>query len=181
MPANIKNLLNNIKDIYLSDSNLETLLDYERVLDEMDLYAFKNWRNGELLEGPIYEKYFITCKWKFNYREMPDPAGGERLLNYGCEIYYETDEFEYPIEVHSPDDFKPGTKVGKLVSKPIWVVTITVPKRLMSEIEKGSIELENEILDKEEIESAAEQGQDDDVFQNDRQQAQPQVPQLNAL
>jgi len=169
MAINIKELLQNIKDIYMTDSSLETLLDYERVLDELDLYAYKNWKKGELIAGPIYDKYFITCKWKFNFRDMPDPDGAARLLNYGCEVSYKVDTFEYPIEVKSPDDFKPGTKVPRLVSRPIWVVTVTIPKHLMSEVEKGSVELENETLDKEEIESAEEEGQDDDVYQTQPQ------------
>ena len=179
MATNLKSLLQNIKDIYMSDSSLETLLDYERVLDEIDLYSFKNWKKGELVAGPIYEKYFITCKWMYNYRDMPDPDGGARLLNYGCEVVYELDTFEYPIDVKSPDDFKAGTKVPKLVSKPVWVVSITIPKKIMSEIEKGSIELESEILDKEEIESAAEEGKDNDVYQNQQvqqQNAQQPIP-----
>jgi len=33
----------NIRDIYMSDGSLTTLLDLERVLDELDVYAFKNW------------------------------------------------------------------------------------------------------------------------------------------
>jgi hypothetical protein len=33
----------NIRDIYMSEGSLLTLLDFERVLDELDLYAFKNW------------------------------------------------------------------------------------------------------------------------------------------
>ena len=32
----------NIRDLYLSEGSLLTLLDFERVLDELDLYAFKN-------------------------------------------------------------------------------------------------------------------------------------------
>ena len=32
----------NIRDIYMSEGSLSTLLDFERVLDELDLYAFKN-------------------------------------------------------------------------------------------------------------------------------------------
>jgi hypothetical protein len=39
----------NIKDIYMSEGSLLTLLDFERVLDELDLYAFKNWQIGELV------------------------------------------------------------------------------------------------------------------------------------
>jgi hypothetical protein len=30
----------NIKNLYMSDGSLLTLLDFERVLDELDLYAF---------------------------------------------------------------------------------------------------------------------------------------------
>jgi len=37
----------NIQDIYTSEGSLLTLLDFERVLDELELYAFKNWDRGE--------------------------------------------------------------------------------------------------------------------------------------
>jgi hypothetical protein len=38
-----------------------------------------------------------------------------------------------------------------------------MPKRLMSDIERGSIELENETLNAEEIDDAYEEGLDDDT------------------
>lgn len=170
MAADIKKILDNTKDIYMTDSSLETLLDYERVLSDLDLYAFDNWKRGELVEGPVYEKYFVTCTFMYDYKNMPDPAGGERLLNYGCEITYKKDTLEYPVDVKSYTDFKPGTKMPRMVSKPIWLVTITMPKQLMSDIEQGSIELENGLLDQEDIEQAAEEGQTDDVFQQDMEQ-----------
>ena len=176
MPANIKDILSNIKDIYMTDSSLETLLDYERVLDELDLYGFKHWKMGELVEGPVYEKYFVTCTWMFPYRKMPDPAGGERVLNYGCEVEYWEDVLEYPIDVKSPDDFKAGTKVPKMVSTPVWMVTITMPKKLMTDIQQGSIELESETLDTEDIEAAYEQGLDDDVYKTPDEQQNAQTP-----
>lgn len=178
MPANIKDILSNIKDIYMTDSSLETLLDYERVLDELDLYSFKHWKMGELVEGPVYEKYFVTCTWMFPYRKMPDPSGGERLLNYGCEVEYWEDVLEYPIDVKSPDDFKAGTKVPKMVSTPVWMVAITMPKKLMTDIQQGSIELESETLDTEDIEAAYEQGLDDDVYKtpDEQQNAPAQTP-----
>lgn len=161
--ADLKSILTNTKTIYMSESNLNTLLDYERVLDEFDLYTFRNWKLGELVEGPTYEKYFVTCKWMFPFRKMPDPSGGKRLLDYGCEISYEKDQFTYPVDVKSPDDFEPGTKVPRLVSKPVWVVTITMPKRLMSDIERGSIELENETINSEDLEDSYEEGLDDET------------------
>jgi hypothetical protein len=176
MAANIKNILQNIKEIYMTDSSLETLLDYERVLDEIDLYSFKHWKLGELVEGPVYEKYFVTCTWMYPFRKMPDPSGAERLLNYGCEVSYKKDNFQYPIDVKTPDDFKPGTKVPRLVSKPVWLVTLTMPKRLMSDIQQGSIELENETLDSEDIETAYEQGDNDELQQQQNQQQNAQQP-----
>lgn len=156
MAANLEKIIQNVKKIYMTDSNLENLLDYERVLDEMDLYTFDNWKKGELVEGPIFEKYFVTCTWMWDYRKMPDPRGGERLLSYGCEINYKESILEYPVKVKSPDDFQPGTRVGKMVKKPIWLVTITMPKKLMADIEQGSIELENESIELEDMEDVEE-------------------------
>ena len=51
----------NIRDIYLSEGSLLTLLDFERVLDELDIYAFKNWGVGELVQGPTVTKYRVSC------------------------------------------------------------------------------------------------------------------------
>jgi hypothetical protein len=51
----------NIRDIYMSEGSLLSLLDFERVLDELDLYAFKNWQIGELVSGPVIGKYTVTC------------------------------------------------------------------------------------------------------------------------
>lgn len=176
MSTNIKDIIDNVKEIYMTDSSINTLIDYERVLDKLDIYTFKNWELGELVKGPIYEKYFVTCSWMFPYRKMPDPSGAERLLNHGCEVSFEKEKYEYPIEVKSPDDFKPGTKYPRMVSKPVWVVTITMPKKLMGEIERGSLELENEIIDAEDIETAYEEGMDDETDQKDTQTQQQQVP-----
>jgi hypothetical protein len=52
----------NIKDIYMSEGSLLTLLDFERVLDELDLYAFKNWQIGELVADQHWQ---ISCELYF--------------------------------------------------------------------------------------------------------------------
>lgn len=176
MPTNLKDIIDNVKEVYMTDSSIETLIDYERVLDRLDIYSFKNWELGELVKGPIYEKYFITCTWMFPFRKMPDPSGAERLLIHGCEVSFEKGKYEYPITVKSPDDFKPGTKYPRMVSKPIWLVSITMPKKLMGEIERGSIELENEIIDSEDIETAYEEGIDDEQKQKPQEQETTQQP-----
>ena len=67
-----------------------------------------------------------------------------------------------------------------MVERPIWVVTITIPKKLMSDIEQGSIELEGETLDQEDIEQAYETGADEDVYKtpDEQQNAQAQPEQV---
>lgn len=161
MAANIKDIIDNVKTIYLTDSNLSTLLDFERTIDELDLYTFKNWKNGELVEGPIFEKYFITCTFMWPHKKMPDPRGGERLLQYGCDVTYEKSHLKFPLHVKTPNDFIPGTKVPKLKKSPIWLVTIVMPKSLINDIQKGSLEVENEQLEAEDIEFAYDEGENE--------------------
>jgi hypothetical protein len=168
MAKPIADVIENTKDIFMTDSSLTTLMDFERVLDELDLYVFKNWKDGELVEGPTYEKYFVSCTFMWPYKMMPDPRGGERLLSYDCEISYAKDYLEYPVDLKTPDDFESGTKMPKMAKKPIWLVTIVMPKKLMQEIQQGSLELESTNLDLEDIEQAYEEG-DDETAQYDQE------------
>jgi len=169
----ISDVINNTKELFMTDSSQNTLLDFERVLDELDLYVFANWKLGELVEGPIYEKYFVTCTFMWPYKLMPDPRGGERLLEYDCEVYYSKDILEYPVKVKDPDNFEPGTKMPKMVKTPIWLVKIVMPKKLMQEIQQGSLELEGATLDLEDIESAYEEGTHDETQQQEQDNEQP--------
>ena len=98
MSKAISDVIDNTKEIFMTDSALSTLLDFERVLDELDIYVYKNWKEGELVEGPVYEKYFVSCTFMWQYCDMPDPRGGERLLGYDCEVYYSKDRLEYAQE-----------------------------------------------------------------------------------
>jgi hypothetical protein len=143
-------------------------------LDELDLYVFANWKQGELVEGPVYEKYFVSCTFMWPYKLMPDPRGGERLLDYDCEVYYSKDTLEYPVKVENPDDFEPGTKMPKMGKKPVWLVTVVMPKKLMQEINQGSLELESATLDMEDVEQAYEEGDDSSTnFDQEDVNAQP--------
>ena len=161
----IKEIITNTKEIYMSDSSLEILLDFERVLDSLDLYAYDNWQSGELIKGPIIEKYFVSCTFMWPYKKMPDPRGAERLLQYHCTVTYQKSKLKFPREIKSPDDFQPGTKVAKIDSTPIWIVEITLPKNLMNDIYRGSIDIEGDSLDLEELEQAYDQGVDDEMNQ----------------
>ena len=89
----------NIKQIYMSEGSLMTLLDFERVLDELDLYAFKNWIIGELVQGPVINKYTVSCIFMWPEKLMPDPRGGRRLLPFDCEVKYKKITMEIPMKI----------------------------------------------------------------------------------
>lgn len=160
MSIEIKDILDNIEEIFSTDSSLTTILDFERVMDEIDLYSFRNWKKGELVEGPMYEKYFVRCVFMWPYRLMPDPRGAERLLDYGCEINYKKSELKVPVKIEEPDDFEPGTKFPQYKASKIWLVEIVMPKQLMADINIGSLELEGKKIDLDDIEEAYDEGDD---------------------
>jgi hypothetical protein len=104
------NVAQNIRDIYMSEGILLNLLDFERVLDELDIYAYKNWSLGELVDGPKISKYKVSCIFMWPEKLMPDPRGGRRLLPFDCEVIFKKDRIKIPIKIENPSDFKPGTK-----------------------------------------------------------------------
>ena len=159
----------NIRDIYMSEGSLLTLLDFERVLDELDVYAFQNWQIGELVSGPIVSKYRVSCIFMWPEKLMPDPRGGSRLLPFDCEIKYKKTNMKVPIKIEDPSDYRPGTKKARLTEKKVWLVEITMPKSLMSDIRTGSVELEDQDIDLEDLDDAYEQDLDQESYQNDEQ------------
>jgi len=158
----------NIRDIYLSEGSLLTLLDFERVLDEMDLYAFKNWDRGELVQGPDIGKYKVGCIFMWPEKLMPDPRGARRLLPFDCDVRFKKTTIKIPIKVEQPADYAAGTHTARLVDKHVWLVEIVMPKALISDIRTGSIELEDEEIDLEDLDSAYQEDLDGEQYQNDQ-------------
>lgn len=156
----IKDSINSIKKIYMSDSAINMLMDFERVLDNCDIYTFPNWEKGELVDGPKIEKYFVTCKFMWPFKKMPDPKGAARLLPYGIKISYEKTHIDMPVEIKTQDDFRPGSKKGKLIKTPVWVVSIMMPKEMIKDIKQGYREIAGEEVDLSDLEQAYEQSFD---------------------
>lgn len=158
----IQSIIDGVKQVSMSPSSLEILLDFERVLDENNLFAFENWKYGELVEGPNVTKYRVTCMFCWPLSAMPNPAGAERLLPYGAIIKYCKKWLVYPIEIRSEDDYRPGTKKAKLARTKVWIVEIDLPKHLIKDITRGSEEILSQDLDMDQIDDAYEAGLDQD-------------------
>jgi len=140
----IIDVIKNTKEVYGANSSISILKDFERVLDELDLYVFENWEDGELVEGPIVNRYTVECSFMWPHDKMPNPDGGKRLLDYDCKVLYRKDKLLKPRKVLSPDDYRPGSKKGKIDEHSVWVVTILMPKKLMQDIYQGYVKKEND-------------------------------------
>lgn len=132
-------IIKNISTIYDSNNSLRILKDFERVIDELNLYVFKNWEDGELVSGPKVSRHWVECSFMWEEENMPDPMGGKKLLDYGCKVYYSKDKLKKVRRIEKPDDFRPKSKKGKIDLKTIWIVKIKMPKQLIFDIFKGTV------------------------------------------
>ena len=162
-------IVDTIKNVYMSDGSMSTLLDYERVLDEADVYAFKNWKHGELVQGPNVGRYACKCVFMWPYKLMPDPRAALRLINIGCRVTFGKGEVEVPVEVKDYDDFNPGTRYPKMHKRKVWFVEVVVPVYLMDDIKEGTIDLADQTIDLSEIDDAYNEDLDN-IEQTEAQQ-----------
>jgi len=146
--ASIKDVISNIEQIYGSNNSLNLLKDFERVVDELDLYVFDNWMDGELAAGPKEDRYFVECTFMWPKDKMPEPAGGKRLLEYGCKVAYAESAISKVRRIKTPDDIRPGTRKGKVDIEEVWMVKIRMPKTLMKNVDRGYTNLDkNKVQD----------------------------------
>jgi hypothetical protein len=135
--ADLKDIITNLENIYGSNNSLNLLKDFERVLDELDVYVFDNWFDGELMEGPREGRYWIQCTFMWPRDQMPEPEGGKRLIDYGCKVEFAETVLSKVRKIRTPDDIRPGTRKGKIDYEDVWLVRITMPKKLMNDINRG--------------------------------------------
>ena len=98
-------------------------------------------------------------------KNMPDPMGGKRLLDYDCKVRMGKDFIVKPRKIRKPGDIRPGTKKGKLDKVAIWLVQIDMPKKLIQTIYSGY----DELADYEQ--EAATGGQSQELGQSEADQA----------
>lgn len=139
----IIDIVKNIQNLTEHDKAFQILKDFERVIEALDIYVFKNWREGELVDGPKINRYMVKCTFMWDRNRMPDPEGGVRLDNYGCKVKYKKDFVLIPRKIRDPEDYRPGTKKGKIDAHPVWFVTIEMPKKLMQDVYIGKENKEN--------------------------------------
>lgn len=167
-------IIDTVKGIFTSDGSMAVLLDFERVLDEADIYAFRNWELGELVQGPVVKRYSVSCMFMWPYKLMPNPKACNRLLNLGCKIHWKKTKINVPVEVEDPDDFQPGTRYPKMKPKTVWLVNIEMPKEIMDNIREGSIDLAGQNIDLNELDDAYDEDMESTDIDGSEQGGQTQ-------
>lgn len=151
MTIAVKMLNDEIKKISETNTLLDLLMEFEKVLEDLEIYAYQNWIKGEVLAGPILDRHYVTVKLMYRHNEMPDPRGGQRLLKLGCPVRYTEDTLITPVKVRSYDDvvvdIRPdGSSVqrAKTKSEPVWVVEISVPRKYVDEFVSDVVETDED-------------------------------------
>ena len=82
---------------------------------------------------------------------MPDPRGAKRLLPFDCVVKYKKTSMKVPKKIKSSDDTRELGKKAELMTVGIWLVSIEIPKDLISDMRSGSIELEGQEIELEDL------------------------------
>ena len=107
---------------------IDMLIEFERTLDNAEVFAYKNWILGELVEGPDIGRYWFKVIFMYPYNLMPDPNGGLRLTKIGAKVNFRKGIFKKPVKVKGPQDWvDPESKRAKMAEHEIWLVTVELP------------------------------------------------------
>jgi hypothetical protein len=128
MTTDLDKIKQTLVGISKGDTILDTLLEFERTLDNAEMFAYKNWILGELVEGPTISRYWYKTVWMYPYNMMPDPEAGLRLTKLGANVGFKKGVFKHPVKVRGPQDWvDPESKKAKMKEVDIWLVTIDLP------------------------------------------------------
>jgi hypothetical protein len=147
-----------VKKLEKNQTLLTYLIEIEDFIDNLDIYVFKNWIKGEIVNGPQIEKHWISIILKYNEDEKPDTTGALRLIKYGAKVRYKKAIEDVPVEIEDTDDYQDGTKKPKMEKKKIWLVELKVPKNLLIELDYEMDLYDDLDFDIETIEDAKEDG-----------------------
>jgi hypothetical protein len=170
MTISVKMLNDEIRKISETNTLLDMLLEFERVLEDIDLYSYKNWHLGEILGGPVFDRHYITVTLMYKEKHMPDPLGAKRLFALGCVVNYDKNKLIKPVKVRTLDDITTEVSAdgrtrtrAKTKTEPVWTVKIKMPRRFVDEFSTEVLEadsedfVDTESLNTEEIAQAEQQ------------------------
>lgn len=169
-----QNIIDQLEKNVKRNSALETLMQVDKVLDKLNIYSYANWLDGEIVDGPHIERYWVTLTLMYPYKKMPDPSAAERLLKAKAKVYFAKDELITAAKLVTPDDIdpegdarRPGMPSAKKLKKPIWLVTLELPRSYLDGADAEKIQIDDMSISVDDVEDAYDDGLgDEDAIAN---------------
>ena len=161
-PTNIRGA---IESVYENNTALDMLIDFEGVLDNVHIYAYKNWSKGEVVQGPDISKYWVEVTLMYNAKQMPDPEGAMRIISKGGYVSFKKDTYIEPVRVisHSDTETVEGEVKAKKVEHAVWLVRISIPRTLLDDLNTERMSVNGVEIDMTDVNDAYDQGLDDNL------------------
>ena len=156
----IDTIYTTLDDVYGSENVLDILIEFERVFDTLDIYVYKNWLKGEIVEGPKIDRYWITVTLMYPYKLMPDPEGAMRLIDHGCKVEMGNDTLKQVVKIKGPESYEQNEKgelQPKLAENKVWLVKIVMPRHFVDEINAEREEVGGQSIDMDDVSQAYDQ------------------------
>ena len=140
---------------------LDLLVQMEDILDSQDLYVYRNWLSGEIVEGPVIRRHWVSFSLLYPKNKMPDPRGSLRLLKLNIKV-----EFSKVSRADGSTPLNPAA--GQAGTIPAsnehptdthWLVKLTFPRRLLDQMGENTDYYEDDV-DTDDVEDAKDSGID---------------------
>jgi hypothetical protein len=164
-------IMKQLESNYNTSSAVETLMQMDFVLDRLNVYAYANWLDGEVVDGPHIEPYWVTVTLMYPHKLMPDPDAAQRITDWGGRVFYAKDTLITAAKLVTPEDsdgvdgadeMRPGQPRAKKVERKIWLVTLELPRDSMDSMTADQQELVDNTINND----AVEEAYDEDLGEN---------------
>lgn len=144
---------------------LDILIQCEDVLDSLDIYVFKNWFEGEIVEGPMVRRHWLSMSLLYPYEKMPDPRAALRLHKHGVRVKFSKVD-RAPGEKSEKSDAEGGDSndpEGDKNKNTFWLVKLDFPRLLVGAIaDTADVEEYEDEVDVDDVQSAKDSGLTDE-------------------
>lgn len=141
-----------VTEYYDNSVLLNVMMNIEKFLcEELMIYPYKGWENGEVVAGPFMRKYHISVILRYDYEDMPDPDVLKIFKRQGIVCTYK----------------KLYETIGDK-KEPVWYVKLEIPRELVSdERQQEHLKTISHLLDIENIEDMSSDEDTDQMGMKD--------------
>jgi len=151
----------------------EILIQIEDFFDGLDLYVFKNWFEGEVYKGPEIRRYWVDLTLMYPYKMMPDPQGAMRLIKHGAKVNFSKSLKEVSVPSDMEDEASQIEQNNpESVEEPIWLVSISIPRKFIEELDDDDLELYDDDVDTNDVSDARDENIDQEDALKDGEDAE---------